>query len=1459
MGMIKRLSKSYRRAVAFLLTAAMTVTNVGMGANVVFAAGEEDENLFLISGADLKEAITSATEQGETFDYASLHLTADKGAKKAYQKLLKGNVYELDVDIDDAYAAEDTSVEVFYNADTEKVIFVYANASEQELSFVVSIDGYETKALKVAAFDPEEVSEYNDSLYNEKKQEVQAEVASETEAVETVKETEAETIPAEGIKTEEAETSEATPVETEAETEAVTTTEAEETETETAAEAEESEKEIETEPEETEAEIETEPETIAAISIHRVNLVGTGSEIEEASEDSTEAEETTEAETEKETEKATEETTEKSTEAVIEESSAIEETTDAVIEESSAAIDDSEEMTDAEIKETSAAETTEAATEATTEPTTEAAIEEESTEALEETTVPAEKPVQPDKDGQMLLNDTEYETLGTLEGKEFENVAIWDETVARAYAVELEDLETIPELQIEKGFEASHKASNGVTITVSAKAGILPEDTTLEVKEMSSAVEDAVQEKLAADGSKAEILAFDITLMSNGEALPNDWSEKGSGVKVTFTGSAIKEKSETATKLQILHADTADGSPIEEATPDMLMLDDEGREQINVENESREEVSFEAEHFSVYVIAFVDENVQTVGSFKVVQAQLGESPDDSEAEANTFTVDSAEPVNMANVVYDNKLSNYTIDEHKLSFTNATVSAEEGAAKIEQIRVNDGVVEYLDGETWTALGEGTVVLWYTDKVAQIGDVQYDTLDDAINALTDGQEIELLADAEMTIAELVKSITIVGNGHRIVTNQSVGLHKELTLKNVKFNFTTTSSWAIRMSNSAGPVLNILDGSECIFEHEGIYSYAGNVINVTASKVFAKGDTYTCMMNETTSARTYLNISEGSEFVIQSSAINGMTSYSITVDASTFEVRNCISQGLVRSNLKLSNNAIADISDNYTGYNMFGGNELIQESGTTLTMNRNKSRALFTQGSNASITIQSGADFIVQENGIAWKQSDDETKHYASKGAITIGVFGWYEPWNKIVHGTANVTFEDGANIDISNNYVRGFSNWGNTYIGTGTRIMNNGMLSDGQTENDCRVATGGGIYNAKTMEIANGVEIYNNHSNQNADDIYNETDGTIIFGEVGSDWYLNEDRDCADQITGWFDDAAATRWNAHKEPYHVMETTAESGSISLTGTKSLKAAHGLVYTVTYDLAGGSHQGSTTVDPEDYPEKADVTVINNPTREGFVFTGWTITTDNADIAAPVPADHAFVMPAANVKLTANWTAAETSYVVNHVYTTTTNQYAADGTLTSTTTVEDGKVADAGRGGKIGSEVKASDYYVTAYNGTTYSVTSTDMTITLVADAEQNVITITYGRTVENKENPDPDPTPTPDPTPDPTPTPPTNGGGGNGGSSSGPNTSTGTTTGGPGVLTTTITPDAVPLANLPESMTDDAAPVEDLITIGDEEVPLAPLPKTGDAGSTGLVFFLSGMMLAAFAVTKRKEDQM
>ena len=151
--MLRKLRKNYRRLVAFMLTIAMTFTNVGTNLNVAFAAGEEQEALFLVDGSELREAIQYALDSGETFAFSSLELKAkSKSLKTSYEKLIggkNGKVYQLDVDVDERYAPEGTSVEVFYNAGTEDVVFLFINESDMVVKFRANVDGYETARVTI--------------------------------------------------------------------------------------------------------------------------------------------------------------------------------------------------------------------------------------------------------------------------------------------------------------------------------------------------------------------------------------------------------------------------------------------------------------------------------------------------------------------------------------------------------------------------------------------------------------------------------------------------------------------------------------------------------------------------------------------------------------------------------------------------------------------------------------------------------------------------------------------------------------------------------------------------------------------------------------------------------------------------------------------------------------------------------------------------------------------------------------------------------------------------------------------------------------------------------------------------------------------------------------------------------------------------------------------------------------
>ena len=440
LGLRKVIRHEYKRIVAFMLTVAMVVTNFGTNLTVAFAAGEEESSLFLLNSSELEDAISTALESGDVFDFSSLELKAkQKSLKTSYEKLIgskAGKVYQLDVDIDSSYATEHTDLQVFYNAGTDDVVFLFINESDMAVTFRANVSGYETARVTVNpnttniedAEGVENAEDYSGTTMVDDEKKPQAEVVkpegetSESESASDeneAAETEADVTESENAS-ENGEAEETTGAEEAAETETSATEENEaETEPETEAEApaaDEADEEIELTPEEGSAS--------ASISAKKVFRVSTSAEaaVEAPAAD---AEEETEAETETEAEEP-----EKETEAPAE--TTAEETV----------ADDSTEETIAD--ETQADETT-AANETDGELTDETEAPTEDVTAPDETT--GEQPagnggsenIGFDSDEQFLEDDS-IELAGELNGKAYNTVTIWGSANARAYVVKAEDL-----------------------------------------------------------------------------------------------------------------------------------------------------------------------------------------------------------------------------------------------------------------------------------------------------------------------------------------------------------------------------------------------------------------------------------------------------------------------------------------------------------------------------------------------------------------------------------------------------------------------------------------------------------------------------------------------------------------------------------------------------------------------------------------------------------------------------------------------------------------------------------------------------------------------------------------------------------------------------------------------------------------------------------------------------------
>ena len=504
------------------------------------------------------------------------------------------------------------------------------------------------------------------------------------------------------------------------------------------------------------------------------------------------------------------------------------------------------------------------------------------------------------------------------------------------------------------------------------------------------------------------------------------------------------------------------------------------------------------------------------------------------------------------------------------------------------------------------------------VTETGIQTYDTLDAAIEAAESGAEIEIGNDeGVITVNEIRKNLVINGNGHTITIpdqektdHRSLNIYASLTFNNTKVKFVNnlddTNVWSATVN--ANSVLTLDQGSICTMENHGIYAENGAIINVKGqSKLTVKNTTYTALMANKKFAD--FNIEEGSEVTVDHARHddgipNGINNFKIKVVNSTLTVTDCEKQGLVRCWLTLDNSN-AEISGNGIGICGNNGTDvLIMKNGSNLTMEDNGTAGIFLWG--GKVKVEAGNTLTITGTGKDIKEITD------SRYDGALAVYYYYNTY------TADVNFEDGATVNLIDNDVSAINNDGKVYIGNGTTIMNNGS----------KTVYGGGIQNRGDITIAPNVKLYNNHAKVAGDDIYNTTGtsangltsytGSITFAPVSDGWILD---DCKEEhpIVGWYHDGkekltdnAYKRWNGDGEgdAYYADEYTV--GKEAVSDALALKAAHGQLCSVTYEVTGDIPSDAGAVPAAAKVKKGGsytVAPVQTTSQSRYTFSGWRI----------------------------------------------------------------------------------------------------------------------------------------------------------------------------------------------------------------------------------------------------------
>ena len=497
-------------------------------------------------------------------------------------------------------------------------------------------------------------------------------------------------------------------------------------------------------------------------------------------------------------------------------------------------------------------------------------------------------------------------------------------------------------------------------------------------------------------------------------------------------------------------------------------------------------------------------------------------------------------------------------------------------------------------------------------AKIGDVKYDTLDAAINDAQDGATIEIgNNEGLITVNEIRKNIVINGKGHTVtIPDQAKTEHRSLDIfasltfnnTNVKFanNLNAKNIWSATLNSNGALTLD--EGSTCTIETHGIYATPNTSINVKGgSELTIRNTTYTAMMAEN---YALLNIENDSHLLIEKSAINGMTRFITTVTDSTLRVLNCANQGLVRCPLTLDGST-AEISGNDYGISGYNKTDVLtMKNRSSLTMEDNNSAGIFLYGGN--IDVQDGTTLTITGTGKDRDNTDDR-----SVGALA--VYYYYNTY------AANVTFADGASVNLVDNAVSAINNDGTLYIGKGTTITNNGS----------KALYGGGIQNRGDITIAPDAKVYNNRASVAGDDIYNTTGdgmdrdqntvtytGSLTLSPVGENWVLD---DCKDPIVGWYQDGSEMltdtdhkRWNGDATDNSYYADEYKVGEAAVSDALALKAAHGKFCNVTYEVTGDipSDAGAAPASAKvKMSGSYTVAPAQTTSQSRYTFSGWRI----------------------------------------------------------------------------------------------------------------------------------------------------------------------------------------------------------------------------------------------------------
>ena len=518
------------------------------------------------------------------------------------------------------------------------------------------------------------------------------------------------------------------------------------------------------------------------------------------------------------------------------------------------------------------------------------------------------------------------------------------------------------------------------------------------------------------------------------------------------------------------------------------------------------------------------------------------------------------------------------------------------------------------------------------VAKIGTKTYKTLEEAISVAQNGETIEVgqnITIEEGGLAFVEKdALTIkgVGDSKPTITMKDLGMSlskTKVTFENIKIveeavtdNPTGNGRTANLVSNSNFTLKNAsleLNGPGDKTGGSGMYLYQESNLYVTdrstvivsgysgerASGIFADNSEYDDMPNRD------IQVTGNSSITVSDCAWNGMTIDPIDLlidDNSTVHISDCGKNGgrgglgCYYGSVEISNYSSLIADDNVgRSWGAFV-RDVSVDSTSSLSACRNTTYGLkIGDKLGSESNFAAGSTVTLNKNGRAGLCVYSDKNNY------------WF----------GNVRIEKGANFTASFNKEHGIE-----VCPKGVLNMQGGTVTDNETS-----SYGGGLYNrGGTVEVGGTAVICNNYADKAGDDIVSKTDiytyyinedwdtesetcvPSLTLSPVG-EWTLDK---CKHPIVGWYHDGKEKRWNGDGEgdAYYADEYTV--GKEAVSDALALKAAHGQLCSVTYEVTGDIPSDAGAVPAAAKVKKGGsytVAPVQTTSQSRYTFSGWRI----------------------------------------------------------------------------------------------------------------------------------------------------------------------------------------------------------------------------------------------------------